>query len=119
VRRVEVQGVEPGVAEGEVEEGVVGVEAEGGGFCWGGGAVLEGVGVQLCCGDGDFEWARGEEEGEGAGWGGVVGRGEDAEGDAGEAEEGLLRGLLDGLAGVCREGTCLPLETAGVETRRT
>ena len=45
MRRVEVQGVEPGVAEGEVEEGVVGVEAEGGGFCWGGGAVLEGVGV--------------------------------------------------------------------------
>ena len=92
---VEVEGLQPGVADGHVDEGLVGVEAQGG--CFGGrwcGAVTEGVGMEFGGrgrgGGGAARLvARREEEREGAGGGGVVCGGGDTESDAGELEEGL------------------------------
>ena len=93
---VEVEGVEPGVAEGKVEQGLVGVLTEWGRLLllllYGRGTMLKGVGLEFRGGDRGGLGPRGEEERKSAGWRRVVGGWEDAERDAGEAEEGLLPG---------------------------
>ncbi len=96
---VQVQGVQPGVAQGEGDQGEVGlgaggqvrVEVMGGAVAAAG--VLEGVGEEAGGGDGERggggRGAWREEEGQRAGRRCVVCGGEDAELEVGEAEEGL------------------------------
>ena len=99
MRRVQVQGVQPGVAQGEGDQGEVGLGA--GGQVWvevmcgavAAAAVLEGVGEEAGGRDGERRGGgRGawwEEKGQRAGGRCMVCGGQDAELEVGEAEEGL------------------------------